>query len=131
MLKGGVALFLGTGVTRARLIFFVGYAVFYVLAWVSMKLAAEDFSTSSLYSVHGNLFLPISVLTLTLSAFAWVQVLKYYPLSIAYPASSITSCIIFVVAAFYFNEGATIQNVLGLTVISFGVLMLSRSAEHV
>jgi uncharacterized membrane protein len=120
---------LGGGVKLVGPIFFAGYAVFYVLAWVSMKLAAENLSISSLYSLHTNLFLPVSALAIALAAIIWVQVLKHYPLSIAYPASSLSGFIIFVIAAFYFNEGATIQNVIGLTVISFGLLILSSSAE--
>ncbi|MGZ4891596.1 MAG: hypothetical protein ACXV2B_04980 [Halobacteriota archaeon] len=111
-------------------IFFIVFAVaFQVLALLSMKLAANSLSILPLYSFHTSLFLLVSLLAIVLQVLVWVQVLKLYPLSIAYPAFSIVNFIILVVAALYLNEGITYQNVLGLTVISFGVIILSRSME--
>ncbi|MGZ4944013.1 MAG: hypothetical protein ACXV6K_07010 [Halobacteriota archaeon] len=113
-----------------RPIFFIIFSVvIQVLALVSLKLAAESLSTLSLSPIHINPFLLVSYLAYLLQALVWVQVLKHYPLSIAYPAFSIVNFIILVVAALYLNEGITYQNVLGLTVISFGVIILSRSME--
>ena len=94
-----------------------------------MKLAAESLSTLSLYSVHTSLLLLVSLLAFSLQGLLWVQVLKHYPLSIAYPAFSIVGFIILVIAALCLNEGITYQNVLGLIVISLGVLVMSRSVE--
>ncbi|MGZ4882059.1 MAG: hypothetical protein ACXV7G_13570, partial [Halobacteriota archaeon] len=113
-----------------RPVFFIVFtAVTLVVGVLSMKLAAESLSTLSLYSVHTSLLLLVSLLAFVLQGLLWLQVLKHYPLSIAYPAFSIVSFIILVIAALYLNEGITYQNVLGLIVISFGVLVLSRSVE--
>lgn len=117
--------------TLVKPIFFIVLSVvFQVLAPVSLKLAAGSLSTLSLFpAAYINPFLLVSYLAFLLQALVWVQVLKHYPVSIAYPAFSIVNFIILAVAALYLNEGITYQNVLGLAVASFGVLILSRSVE--
>ncbi|MGZ4881077.1 MAG: hypothetical protein ACXV7G_08425 [Halobacteriota archaeon] len=91
-----------------RPIFFLVFSiVIQVLVWVLMKLAAESLSILSLSPVHINPFLLVSFLTFVLQGLIWVQVLKHYPLSIAYPAFSVVNFIVLAIAALYLNEGLT------------------------
>jgi multidrug transporter EmrE-like cation transporter len=94
-----------------------------------MKLASQSLSSSLALSFLMNPFFFISLVALLFQALIWVQALKYYPLSIAYPCLSLVNFVVLFIAAVYFDEGITLWNILGLTVISFGVLVLSRSEE--
>ena len=115
---------------KRHVIFIFLAIIFQALAGLSMKLAAQTLSTFSLFSVLTNLFFLASLTALLLQAVVWLQALKHYPLSIAYPCLSLVNFVILVIAAVYFNEGITVQNILGLTTISLGVFVLSRSEER-
>jgi multidrug transporter EmrE-like cation transporter len=118
------------GMKVKRDIFLIIFAiVFQALAGFSMKLASQSLSAFAPFSVLSNPFFVASLVALVLQALVWLQALKRYPLSIAYPCLSLVNFVILFVAAVYFKEGITLPNVVGLTVISFGVLILSRSEE--
>lgn len=103
--------------------------MFQAAAGFSMKLASQSLSNFAAFSLLTNPFFLIAFVALFLQALVWMQALKHYPLSIAYPCLSLVNFVILFIAAAYFKEGITLWNIFGLTVISFGILILSRSEE--
>jgi multidrug transporter EmrE-like cation transporter len=94
-----------------------------------MKLGSQSLSAFALLSILTNPFFIASLVAFALQALVWLQALKHYPLSIAYPCLSLVNFVILFVAAVYFKEGVTLPNIIGLMVISSGVVVLSRSEE--
>lgn len=63
-------------------------------------------------------------------ALVWQQALKHYPLSLAYPFMSIVNFVILIASAVLFSEGITIENIIGLLLISIGIAVLSREFKN-
>jgi len=64
-----------------------------------------------------------------LQVIVWQYALKYYPLSFAYPFRSLVSFIVLFAAFWLFHESITPMNILGLSIITFGVYFLARDKE--
>lgn len=113
-----------------RHVLFIFFAiVFQATAGFSLKLASQSLSSFFALSLFADPFFLISLVALLFQALVWMQALKHYALSIAYPCLSLVNFVVLFIAAAYFKEGITVANILGLTVISLGVLVLSRSEE--
>lgn len=67
----------------------------------------------------------LAALVFFFQALVWLLVLKRFPLSFAYPFTSITFITIMVSGAFFFNESITLGNVLGALVIMAGVAIIA------
>lgn len=71
------------------------------------------------------------VLTSLFSAFlaflCWVGALARFPLSYAYPFTSITFVLLILVSAWLFNEPITVQKSFGVALIIAGLIVGSRS----
>jgi multidrug transporter EmrE-like cation transporter len=63
-------------------------------------------------------------------AIVWQQALIHYPLSYAYPFVSLVNFVILIFSALLFKEQITASNILGLILISSGILELSRNLEE-
>jgi len=61
-----------------------------------------------------------------LQAILWQQALKHYPLSFAYPFMSLVNFVILFSAFIFFGETITVNNILGLIIISIGILILAQ-----
>ena len=61
-----------------------------------------------------------------LQAILWQQALKHYPLSFAYPFMSLVNFVILFSASIFFGETITVYNILGLIIISIGILILAQ-----
>lgn len=94
------------------------------------KYAAIAAKDASLLDTACNFFYLFSVLFLVLQAIVWQQALMFYPLSYAYPFLSLVNFVILISSAILFKEQITINNLLGLAVISLGILVLSHSLEE-
>jgi len=64
-----------------------------------------------------------------LQVVVWQYALKYYSLSFAYPFRSMVSFIVLLAAFWLFHESVTIMNIIGLTVITAGVVFLAQDKE--
>jgi multidrug transporter EmrE-like cation transporter len=95
------------------------------------KLAAQTSTGFSVSSILSNGFYIAALVFMMLQAIVWLQALKHYPLSFAYPMMSLVNFLILFISAFYFKEQVTAFNIVGLTIISFGVLLLSQSEEKI
>ncbi len=120
------------GMKLKRYFLFIFFAiVFQATAGFLMKLASQSVSNFALISLFTNPFFLAAFVALALQALVWLQALKHYPLSIAYPCLSLVNFVILFIAAVYFEESVTTMNFVGLTVISVGVLILSKSEEAI
>ena len=95
------------------------------------KLAAQTSTSFSISSILSNNYYLIALVFMLLQAIVWQQALKHYPLSFAYPMMSLVNFLILFISAFYFEEQITVFNIVGLTIISFGVLLLSQSEDKI
>lgn len=91
------------------------------------KYAAMTVKGASPFITVTNGFYLLSLIFLVLQAIIWQQALIHYPLSYAYPFVSLVNFVILIFSGILFNEQITAYNILGLIVISFGILILSRS----
>lgn len=93
---------------------------------ISGKFAAITLSDATLFAVITNAFYIASLACLFFQAVVWQQALVYYPLSFAYPFMSLVNFVILLPSAVLFDEGITITNIVGLSLISIGITVLSR-----
>ena len=63
-----------------------------------------------------------------ISVILWLGALSRVPVSVAYPMLSLGYIANALAAAALFGEGLTVQKMLGIAIISAGVVVLSRSA---
>jgi multidrug transporter EmrE-like cation transporter len=95
------------------------------------KLAAQTSTSFSISSVLSNNYYHFALFFLLLQVVVWQQALKHYQLSFAYPTMSLVNFLILFISAFYFGEQATSLNIVGLAIISLGVLLLTQSEDKV
>ncbi|KUK68055.1 MAG: hypothetical protein XD88_2053 [Methanocalculus sp. 52_23] len=93
---------------------------------ISGKFAAITLSDATLFAVITNAFYIASLACLFFQAVVWQQALVHYPLSFAYPFMSLVNFVILLPSAVLFDEGITITNIVGLSLISIGITVLSR-----
>ena len=94
------------------------------------KYAAMTVKDASLFITVTNGFYLLSLIFLILQAIVWQQALIHYPLFYAYPFVSLVNFVILISSAILFNEQITMNNILGLILISLGIWMLYRSLEE-
>jgi multidrug transporter EmrE-like cation transporter len=105
--------------------------IFQASAGTFSKLAAQTSASISISLVLSNNYFHIALVFLLLQAVVWQQALKHYRLSFAYPMMSLVNFLILFISAFYFEEQVTSLNIVGLAIISFGVLLLSQSEDKI
>ncbi|HOW14884.1 hypothetical protein [Methanosarcina sp.] len=115
-------------------IFYFSAIIFSILlqagSGICGKYAAITAKDTSLLSTAFNGFYLLSVIFLVVQAIVWQQALIHYPLSYAYPFVSLVNFVILIFSALLFKEQITASNILGLILISSGILVLSRNLEE-
>jgi multidrug transporter EmrE-like cation transporter len=92
------------------------------------KYTALNASDMSLLAIISNSFYLLFILCLILQALFWQQALIYYPLSFAYPFMSLVNFVVLIASYFLFQESVTLNNFIGLILISIGISLLSRNS---
>lgn len=100
--------------------------LFQSLNGVFAKYVAVSLSGFGITAVIFNLFYILGIACLAMQALVWQQALKHYDISFAYPFMSIVNFIILLFSFLLFNESITIANIVGLTIISCGIYLLSK-----
>ncbi|WP_269849125.1 hypothetical protein [Methanosarcina horonobensis] len=112
-------------------IFYFSLIIFSILfqagSGICGKYAAITIKEASPFITIANIYYLLSLVFLVLQAVIWQQALIHYPLSYAYPFISLVNFVILFFSAILFHEQITRYNVLGLIIISLGILILSRS----
>ncbi|NMB52494.1 MAG: hypothetical protein GX999_09220 [Bacteroidales bacterium] len=101
--------------------------MFKSLGAISSKYAAITLPEVTIFSILTNIFYILTLACLFIQAIVWQQALLHYPLSFAYPFICIVNFIVLIVSAILFHEEITPMNVVGMTIISVGITVLSRN----
>jgi len=105
--------------------------VFQAGCQISLKYAASLFGDSSFAGIITNTFYLLSLLFLVAQAFVWQQAIIHYPLSIVYPFMSLVNFVVLIAAAILFSEGISSGNIIGLLMISLGIVLISRERRNI
>lgn len=84
---------------------------------------------ADMLSIFRTLFSPtvfIGFMLYGISSIVWLFVLKKFPLSVAYPALSLTYVAVVAISILVFKETFTINKVIGVLLIISGVIVLFR-----
>ncbi|MBW5893169.1 4-amino-4-deoxy-L-arabinose-phosphoundecaprenol flippase subunit ArnF [Pectobacterium polaris] len=101
-----------------------------MLALPSISIAHWP-SLSSLLSGWPAVAVLIGMLCYGLSMVCWFMVLRYLPLSRAYPLISLSYAVVYLAAVFlpWLNEPMSLRKNLGVLIILLGVWLVSRNAQ--
>ena len=110
-------------------LFIILSITFQAMGAVFGKYAALNMHGFSPVALLISLFFILALLSMLLQAIVWQQALRYYPLSLAYPCMSLANFIILLLSARFFNEGITPGNLLGLGIISIGIVILFHNVR--
>ena len=110
--------------TPLSLIALQGAVIIYTLSGIFAKY-------SSRYEVMSRgflIFIFLEICALGVYAIVWQQIIKRFPLSVAYAnrATSIFWSMIW--AALLFREGISLKNILGVIVIFIGIMVVNQDA---
>lgn len=92
------------------------------------KYAALSTESFNPLTTVTNIFCLLSIACLILQAIFWQQALISYPLSFAYPFMSLVNFVILISSYFLFQEGISVNNILGLILISCGITILAHNS---
>ena len=91
----------------------------------SLRLSAESTSVERVISLlHNFMFLGALVVYLGLSAL-WVSILKFVPLSQAYPFVALSFGIVPILSHFAFAEPVSGRLILGIIIVLFGLVLVA------
>ncbi|MCU1794239.1 4-amino-4-deoxy-L-arabinose-phosphoundecaprenol flippase subunit ArnF [Pectobacterium polaris] len=101
-----------------------------MLALPSISIAHWP-SLSSLLAGWPAVAVLIGMLCYGLSMVCWFMVLRYLPLSRAYPLISLSYAVVYLAAVFmpWLNEPMSLRKNLGVLIILLGVWLVSRNAQ--
>ena len=117
--------------TPTTIVILLIYSVALAGGQVLFKLAALRFVPSSRWadtvlSLALNPFLVLAVMLYALLSVAWVWVLTFVPLSIAYPFVALTFVLTVANGALFFGEAVTVRLILGGMMIIAGLIVITR-----
>lgn len=93
------------------------------------KQAALDSGVVSVIVIITSPYYQMSLLMLACQALCWVIVLKRFPLSVAYPVSSLSLVANLVAAAVLFGERLALNHLFGIACILCGIILLYSRQE--
>jgi multidrug transporter EmrE-like cation transporter len=97
---------------------------------ICTKYAAEWEPSETLFGIPVYLIIYLLILGgMGVQVIVWQYALKYYSLSFAYPFRSLVSFMVLLAAFWLFHESVTVMNIVGLTVITAGVVFLAQEKE--
>lgn len=105
----------------------------YSMVLLSVFLQSFSFLTikyASTSSVMYAIVLIVSAFAFIIArAFLWQRILKHNELSKVYPFNSLVQVLIFLYAIFLFDEIITVNNIVGLSFMLFGVILLGKKND--
>ena len=94
---------------------------------ILMKKGIMQTQSLTVKSVLSNYLIITGGICYIASFAVWLSVLKILPLSIAYPSASISYVGIIIASAVFLNEPVTVAKIIGITLISAGVIFIGRA----
>ncbi|WP_421908312.1 EamA family transporter [Methanolacinia petrolearia] len=111
-------------------LFIILSILFQSLSGIFGKYAAISMQTTSFIEIIINIFYILSLICLCLQAIVWQQALKYYDISFAYPFQSLTMFVILIFSKVFFQELISELNVIGISIIIFGIFLISNDNKR-
>lgn len=78
--------------------------------------------------IMGNLFVVGGLVCYVVSVVLWLLVLSKVEVSVAYPLISLGYVFVAIAGYYFFDEAVSVQRILGILIIIFGVYLVSRTA---
>ncbi|WP_419874594.1 EamA family transporter [Candidatus Pristimantibacillus sp. PTI5] len=103
--------------------------IFQSAAFILSKFAAVDLQTDNIISLLFNSNYIFSIICLAFQAVFWQLTLRKIELSIAYPLTSLNNVFILVASFIIFKEQITYNNILGVSIIMAGIVILNLKRE--
>ena len=97
----------------------------YALSTVFAKMAA----TQEAFSPQFILWYGLEIAILGIYAILWQQILKVFPITVAYANKSIGLLWSLLFAKLFFEEIITIQNVIGVVIVIIGTMIVNSEYE--
>lgn len=97
----------------------------YALSTVFAKLAA----TQEAFSVQFLLWYGLEIVILGLYALLWQQILKHFPITVAYANKSVSILWSLLFAGLFFQESITMKNVIGVIIVVIGTMIVNSEYE--
>lgn len=113
---------------KLNFVFIISSILLQATSGIFGKYAALSASNMNLLVIMSNFFYLFSILCLIFQTLFWQQALMHYPLSFAYPFMSLVNFVVLIASYFLFQESITFNNIVGLILISLGIVMLSRNS---
>lgn len=99
----------------------------YSLLSVVSKVASKIWVKDGIFSIRFILVLGLSIMVLGVYAFFWQRILKKMDLSVAYVNKAMTLFWTLIWSVLFFSEVITLNNIIGVFLISSGIYMVNRS----
>lgn len=100
-----------------------------ILIYAGSSIASKLASNESFFSFKFCLYYGILLLLLAIYAILWQQVLKKFPLSIAYVNKAATIIWSMLIGHFFFKEQASLFNILGALIVMIGIIIMIKGEE--
>ncbi|MEI2395819.1 SMR family transporter [Paenibacillus phytohabitans] len=104
------------------------------LAQIFMKLGTNRVGTLETISFiekflkyFSNIYVLLGLFLYGISALLWIVAISKIPLSVAYPMVGFSYVLVFAMSILFLNEQISMVKILGLILIIFGVITISRS----
>ncbi len=95
-----------------------------VAIYASVSIVAKLASGESFLSFRFCLFYGLEILFLFVYAIFWQQILKRFPLNVAYLSKATTIIWGIVIGYFVFNEAVSLTNIIGSVIIVAGIILV-------
>jgi len=97
----------------------------YTLSGVMSKLASgHEFLSFEFIVLYG-----IEIVILGVYAILWQQIIKYFPLSVAYANRAMAIIWSMIWAALIFSETITVKNIIGVVIVLAGTMIINSDHE--
>lgn len=97
---------------------------------VFSKLASSSYKENGLFQPRLFFFVFLMLLNCGIYALAWQKVIKRFSLSVAYANRSVYLIWSQIWAVLIFHENLSVQNILGMTILFLGVLIVQKYDQH-
>lgn len=115
-----------SSVKSARYLILIPIALM-VLGQISSKYGVRLFNEFG--DIRGLFFLFFGYLVLFVRGFVWIGVLRQYAISYAYPMLSFAYVLVILFSWLIFKEVLSVKMILGVVIISLGIIFLQSDAD--
>lgn len=117
--------------SRFSFLFIVASIIFQAAGGILGKYVSITIDNLSFINIISNTFYTLGLFFMIFQAIVWQQALKHYQLSFAYPFMSLTNFVILISAYMLFDEKITLANIIGLSIISYGIYLLAKDRNKI